>query len=209
MRPTDRGSLEKVEVMEKGFLGDREKAMEADYFRKENERLLEKLRQGAKLDDIAKELAEMLQLDNQELLGRVRALGITLETAPALFLSPLVQVAWAEGSVGNREREAVLRIARQRDVAEDSPAYAQLVEWLKVRPSDALFDVGLEVIKYGLAVLPPREMEERIVRLIDACHEVAAASGTELARLLGLGDGVSRVEAHMLDEFNARLRIRR
>ena len=195
--------------MEKGFLGDREKAMEADYFRKENERLLEKLRQGAKLDDIAKELAEKLQLDNQELLGRVRALGITLETAPALFLSPLVQVAWAEGSVGNREREAVLRIARQRDVAEDSPAYAQLVEWLKVRPSDALFDVGLEVIKYGLAVLPPKEREERIVRLIDACHEVAAASGTELARLLGLGDGVSRVEAHMLDEFNARLRIRR
>jgi hypothetical protein len=45
--------------------------------------------------------------------------------------------------------------------------------------------------------------------LIDACHEVAAASGTELARLLGLGDGVSRVEAHMLDDFNARLRARR
>ena len=195
--------------MEKGFLGDREKAMEADYFRKENERLIEKLRQGAKLDDIAKALADKLQVDNQELLARVRALGITLENAPALFLTPLVQVAWAEGSVGNREREAVLRIARHRDVEEDSPAYAQLVEWLKVRPSDALFDVGLEVIKYGLAVLPPKEMEERIERLIDACHEVAAASGTELARLLGLGDGVSRVEAHMLDEFNARLRRRR
>lgn len=195
--------------MEKGFLGDREKAMEADYFRKENEKLLEKLRQGAKLDDIAKALADKLQVDNQELLARVRALGITLENAPALFLTPLVQVAWAEGSVGNREREAVLRIARQRDVEEGSPAYAQLVEWLQVRPSDALFDVGLEVIKYGLAVLPPKEMEERIERLIDACHEVAAASGTELARLLGLGDGVSRVEAHMLDEFNARLRRRR
>ena len=195
--------------MEKGFLGDREKAMEADYFRKENEKLLEKLRQGAKLDDIAKALADKLQVDNQELLGRVRDLGVTLETAPALFLTPLVQVAWAEGSVGNREREAVLRLARERDVQEDSPAYAQLVEWLKVRPSDALFDAGLEVIKYGFAVLPPKEMEERIIRLIDACHDVAAASGTELARLLGLGDGVSRVEAHMLDEFNARLRARR
>ena len=74
--------------------------------------------------------------------------------------------------------------------------------------SDALFDVGLELIKYGFAVLPPNEREERITRLIDACHEVAAASGTELARLLGLGDGVSRVEAHMLDEFNVRLRRR-
>jgi hypothetical protein len=194
--------------MEKGFLGDREKAMEADYFRKENEKLLEKLRQGAKLDDIAKALADKLRVDNQELLGRVRALGVTPEAAPALFLTPLVQVAWAEGSVGNPEREAVLRIARQRDVAEDSPAYAQLVEWLKVRPSDTLFDVGLELIKYGFAVLPPNEREERIGRLIDSCHEVAAASGTELARLLGLGDGVSRVEAHMLDEFNVRLRRR-
>jgi hypothetical protein len=195
--------------MEKGFLGDREKAMEADYFRKENERLLEKLRQGAKLDDIAKALADKLKVDNQELLGRVRALGVTPAAAPALFLTPLVQVAWAEGSVGNPEREAVLRLARQRDVEEDSPAYAQLVEWLKVRPSDELFDAGLELIKYGFAVLPPKEMEERIVRLLDACHEVAAASGTELARLLGLGDGVSGVEAHMLDEFNARLRARR
>lgn len=189
-------------------MGDREKAMEADYFRKENERLLEKLRQGAKLDDIAKALADKLRVDNQELLGRVRALGVTPEAAPALFLTPLVQVAWAEGSVGNSERDAVLRLARQRDVQEDSPAYAQLVEWLKVRPPDALFDVGLELIKYGFAVLPPNEREERIVRLIDACHEVAAASGTELARLLGLGDGVSRVEAHMLDEFNIRLRRR-
>jgi len=196
-------------LMEKGFLGDREKAMEADYFRKENERLLEKLRQGAKLDDIAKALGEKLQVDNQELLARIRGLDLTREAAPALFLTPLVQVAWAEGSVGNREREAVLRLARERDVEEGSPTYLQLVEWLKVRPSDAVFDVGLEVIKYGLAVLPPREMEERIVRLIDACHEVAAASGTELARLLGLGDGVSRVEAHMLDEFNVRLRARR
>ena len=195
--------------MEKGFLGDREKAMEADYFRKENERLLEKLRQGAKLDDIAKALADKLKVDNQELLGRVRALGVTPAAAPALFLTPLVQVAWAEGSVGNPEREAVLRLARQRDVEEDSPAYAQLVEWLKVRPSDELFDAGLELIKYGFAVLPPKEMEERIVRLLDACHEVAAASGTELARLLGLGDGVSGVEAHMLDDFNARLRARR
>src|SRR4026207_627327 len=95
--------------MEKGFLGDREKAMEADYFRKENERLLEKLRQGAKLDDIAKALADKLKVDNQELLGRVRALGVTPAAAPALFLTPLVQVAWAEGLVGNPEREAVPR----------------------------------------------------------------------------------------------------
>ena len=192
--------------MEKGFLGEREKALEADYFRKADARLLEKLRQGAKLDEIAELLAKKLQIDNQELLGRLRDLGVTLETAPALFLAPLIQVAWAEGTVGHKEREAVLRLARGREIEADSPAYGQLVEWLRDRPSDALLDAGLDVLRYSFAILPPNEGEARIKKILDACREVAAASGTEFARLLGLGDGVSSSEAELLDRIHARLR---
>jgi len=64
------------------------------------------------------------------------------------------------------------------------------------------------VIKSSYAVLPRKEREERIERLVDACRTVAEASGTELAHLLGLGTGVSKVEASMLDAINTRLRIR-
>ena len=133
--------------MDKGIFTDREKAMEANYFRQQDAKLLERLRKDSSLDEIALALAEKLQIDNPDLLARVRALGVTADTAPAFFAAPLVQVAWAEGSVSKREQEAVLHLARERGIEEGSPAYAQLGEWLAARPADALFDTAVEVIK--------------------------------------------------------------
>ena len=57
-------------------------------------------------------------------------------------------------------------------------------------------------------MLPPKEREQRIEAVVEACREVAAASGTELAHLLGLGSGISKIEASMLDTLNNRLRSR-
>ena len=192
--------------MDKGIFQDREKAMEAKYFRDQDARLVEKLRQHAKLDEIASALADKLQVDNPDLLLRAKGLGITAEAAPAFLLAPLVQVAWAEGSVTKAEHDAVLRLAHDRGVEVGSPAEAQLIEWLKSRPSDEVFDTSVEVIKYGFAVLPPREKEERIKRVTDACREVAAASGGGLQQLLGLRNSVSSTEASMLDEITRTLR---
>jgi hypothetical protein len=195
--------------MTKGIMGDREKAFEESYFRKEDAKLLEQLRKGAALDDIATALAAMLQVDNPELIVRAKEAGITAETASAFFLAPLVEVAWAEGSVGKKERDTVLRLARERGIAAESPAYAQLVSWLEKRPPDSFFDVALDVIKAGFAILPHSEREDRIKRIVDACHEVAAASGSEVARLLGLGDGVSGSEVSTLNTISERLRSHR
>jgi len=192
---------------DKGLFGDREKAMEANYFRQQDERLLERLRQNAKLEEIAGALAEKLQIDNPQLLERVKALGITVDTAPALFLAPLVQVAWSDGSVSRKEHETVLRLAQQREIETGSPAFAQLEEWLRQRPSDKLFDTAVEVLKYGFAVLSPKEREERIKRIVDACHDVAAASGNGLATLLALGNTVESSEEATLDAITARLRM--
>lgn len=193
--------------MQERIFGDREKAMENSYFRDQDAKLVERLRQEANLDDIARALADKLQLDNPDLLSRARALGVTAETAPAFFMAPMVQVAWAEGKVAKSEREAVLRIARDRGMDESSPAYAQLIEWLETRPSDQFFDTAVEVLRYGFAVLPPLEREERISRIVTACHQVAEASGSEIARLIGLGDGVSRTEEETLEAINNRLRV--
>ena len=96
--------------MTKGILSDREKALEESYFRQRDAKLLEQLRQGAALDDIAVALAEKLQVDKPELLARAREVGITPETAAAFLVAPLVQVAWAEGSVTKQERQTVLRL---------------------------------------------------------------------------------------------------
>lgn len=199
--------------MQDRIFGDREKAMEETYFRQEDARLLKKLQEKAQLDDIALALGEKLQVDNPDLLMRVREAGVSLDTAPALFLAPLVQVAWAGGGVSKAEHHAVLRLARGRGVDPASPAYAQIEEWLKHRPDDSLFETAVEVIKYGFSVLPPDEREKRITSVVDACHEVAEASGSTLGLVLGFKNvmGLSSVdesEADMLDLIASTLRKR-
>ena len=194
--------------MQDRIFGDREKAMEEAYFRQEDAKLLGKLRENASLQDIAQALGEKLQIQSPDLLQHVRDLGITVETAPAFFLAPLVQVAWADDSVNREEHDTVLRLARERDVKHDSPAYEKLSEWLKVRPSDDLFDTAVEVLKAGFAVLPPDERAERLNRIVEACNEVAMATGGGLAQLLRLGNSVSSRETSMLDRITKTLRKR-
>lgn len=192
--------------MDNELFKDRERANEAAYFRQQDAKLLDSLRARAPLDEIARAIGEKLQVDNPELLERVRQLGLNPEATPALFVAPLVQVAWAEGNISRDEQDAVLRLALSRGIEADSPPYNQILEWLAVRPSDATFDTAVETLKYGFAVLPEAERDDRIKRLVEACHEVAAASGGGLAALLGLGSSVSDVEASMLDSITSMLR---
>jgi len=193
--------------MDKEIFKGRGRSLEEEYVRRQEAKLLEKLRERGKLEEIAAALAAMLQVDNPELLHRIIALGVTLETGAAFVMAPLVQVAWAEGAVTDRERETVLRLGGERGIEKESPAHAQLLEWLRVRPSDELFDTAVEAIKAGLSVLTPEERADRVKRIVEACRQVAGASGG-LSRLLGLGTGVSGEEESILDTIAATLRAR-
>jgi tellurite resistance protein len=184
----------------------RERAFEAVYFSKQDAKLLAKMRERAALREVAQALAEKLRVDDAELLKRVSDLGLNRETGPAILLAPLVQVAWAEGEVTEREREVVFEIAASRGVVAGSAAHAQLDTWLRQRPADALFETAFEVMKVAASVLPAEEREERIRGIVDACRRVAEASGGGLAKLLGMGSAVSGDEASVLEAITAQLR---
>lgn len=66
--------------MTKDIFRDRERGEEAAYFRKEDARLIEKLRQKAQFSEIAHALAEKLHADEPALLERIKKLGVTLNT---------------------------------------------------------------------------------------------------------------------------------
>jgi hypothetical protein len=193
--------------MSKDIFKERGQSFEDEYFRKHDAKLVEKLRERARLEEVAEAVAVKLQVDNPELLGRIMALGVTLDTASAFLLAPLVQVAWAGGAVTDREREAVLRVAAARGVEKGSPAYARLGQWLRERPEDTLFDTAIETIKTGLSVLTPAEQADRTRRAVEACRQVAEASGG-LGTVLGLRSGVSDEEEALLDAIASTLRAR-
>jgi hypothetical protein len=190
----------------KDLLKDRERGEEADYFRREDAKLLEKIRERARASEIAAALASKLRVDDAELLRRVAHLGLDKETGAAILFVPLVQVAWAGGRVTEAERKVVLDVAASRGVTPGTPASDKLVEWLQRRPSDELFETALEVMRVGYSVLPPKERDERIRDLVAACHRVAEASGSLLGRLLGMSDNVCGDEDAVLDAIATKLR---
>jgi hypothetical protein len=190
---------------EKDIFMDRERALEDDYFRKQDAKLIEQLRERGRLEAIASALDDALKVGDAAVLSRAVELGITRDTGPAFLMAPLVQVAWAEGTVTDRERGVILRQARERGIAEDSPSDTQLRDWLTARPSDALFDAAVDAIKAAYHHLPAAEREEKFKDLIASANEVAGASGG-LTRMLGLSSGVSGEEESLLDAIAAKLR---
>jgi hypothetical protein len=184
---------------------ERQRGLETEYFHKQDQQLLEKLRKRGHLDEIARALAEKLQVDDPELLRRVVDLGVTPGTGPAVLLAPLVQVAWAEGSVSAAERRTILAIAAAGGIQADSPAHALLTKWLDKKPPEELFDTALTVIRTGLSVLPPAEREERLGQIIEGCTRVARATGG-LGWLLGAQSNVSSNEARLLGAITSKLR---
>ncbi len=190
----------------KDLLKERGRGEETDHFRKLDQQLVEKMRERARLADVAKALGDKLRVDNAELLSRVAALGLDADTGAAILLAPLVQVAWSDGSASQAEKAKVLELAESRGMDPGTPAHAKLASWLERRPSDELFDLATECMRIGLQVLPAAERDERIKAIVAGCRQVAEASGGSLGKLLGLSDGVSGDEERVLDAIGQKLR---
>ena len=193
--------------MPKDIFRERARGEEDAYFRRQDAKLIAKLRQKAQFGEIAHALAEKLQVDEPTLLERIQKLGVTLDTGSAFILAPLVEVAWVDGEVSHAERDVILHIAEQRGVTPGSPDHAQLLDWLAHRPSDELFRTALEAIRIGLSVLPPNESEKRIATMIKACEDVAKAAGG-IAELLWL-DGVSHAESIVIAAIRRHLQSKK
>src|SRR5688500_16071786 len=165
---------------------DRERAEEAAYFGRQDALLIEKIRSRAKLGEIAHAMGDKLRVDDPALLDRIVKLGVTRDTAAAFLLAPLVEIAWADGHVSEAERDAIVDLATARGVAPESTDMAQLRQWLTAQPPPLqVFECALDTIRLGLSTLPPDEAQQRVTAMINACKEVARASGG-LDRLLAL-----------------------
>jgi hypothetical protein len=132
--------------MPKDFLEDRKKALEDSFFAKENEKLLEQLRAKQRKKAARDGLAEVSGVSDPAVLDQLADLDIEPVTWTAISLIPLVEVAWADGQMDEKERRAVLAAAEANGVFVDSPSYALLQGWLERRPDGRLFQTWGEYI---------------------------------------------------------------
>src|SRR3982074_829539 len=90
------------------ILGDRGKSLEDEFFRKENERAIERLRELKQRTTSRETPAKAIGITNKKTIDGLIGLGIRPEIVSALAIVPLVEVAWADGSLDAKERQAVL-----------------------------------------------------------------------------------------------------
>lgn len=172
------------------------------YFHQVNVELIEKMRKRAECDLQRRCMAEASQIDDPALLQTLSEIGYTPTTVPLLCMAPLLQVAWASGSVSYAERGRILAIASQHGLKENTPIFERLVAWLDRSPGEKFFEGSLHVIESVLAKLPEEERQSRQHTLMQDCTDVASAPGWHFAR-------IGRAEKNILHHLLKRLEMHR
>jgi 2-hydroxy-3-keto-5-methylthiopentenyl-1-phosphate phosphatase len=133
--------------MSKWIFEDREKALEEAFFKRKEDQLLDQLRQKDSEKQIREKLFEVVGAKNEELVDHLVHIGIRPETWAAMALIPLIQIAWADGSIEEKEREAILDAAHKNGVEKGNPAHSLLEEWLKEAPEEEFFQTWVDYMK--------------------------------------------------------------
>ena len=177
------------------ILADREKALEELFFEKQNRKLVEKLKAEKEQTEAMHALAELTGLDDETLLEKLVGLGLRTETWAALTLVPLVEVAWANGNVDDKERKAVIAGAEANGIAAGSASASLLASWLEQRPDAGYLDAWDSTMKALCAHLDEGDRRRMQDEILERARRVAKSAGG----FLGLGGKVSGEEQRVLD----------
>jgi hypothetical protein len=179
------------------FLGERKKALENEFFAKENAKLLEKLRAEKEKLAAKEALAEASNLRDEQLLDRMVELDIGADTWTAVSLIPLVEVAWADGTLAAKERKAILEAAADTGVLPGKASYGLLESWLASRPGPEMLQLWGEYVVAIAERLDPEGKAILKAEILGRARAVAEAAGG----LLGFGNRISPAEQAVLDRL--------
>ncbi len=177
-----------------GFLTERGRVLEEEFFYKENQRLLEQLRQMKRMEESKEALAEASGITDDAILQSLLDLHIDVQTLAALALVPLIEVAWADDYLDEKEKQAILAAAHDSGFEKGQVAYEVLENWLTQKPKPKLLETWVEYIKELRGPLSEEEHKSLKASLLGRARSVAEASGG----YLGLGFKVSKTETAVL-----------
>lgn len=183
-------------MSESDSLSARGHSMEEEFFRREDAKLLEKLRALKDADTTRDVLAKATGITNPAVLDKLMQLKIGGETAAALSVLPFVEVAWADGTIDTKEREALIAHARTKGFSPGSKENALLEAWLDKRPAPHFFEAWTQLVRGLCEKLNAKETAQLRNTLVERARSVANASGG----ILGMGK-VSAAEAAMLKKL--------
>lgn len=188
-------------MADKDAFAERERVLEDEYFRRKEKELIEKMRVRAAAEEQRRRIGEQAGTADEEVLRDLQDLGYTPETVMLLYLVPIIQTAWAEGGVTQKERDLIVKAARSRGIDAGTPCDQQLTIWLSQRPSDAFFEKTLRAIGAILQAQPADARDASQKNLLSLATAIASASGG----IVGFG-AVSAEERQILAHISEELK---
>jgi hypothetical protein len=183
--------------MSEDSLGDRRKALEEEFFAKQNQRLLKQFQETVAAKAKTEALAAASGITDAAVLAQLADINLSSETVAALSLIPLIEVAWADGRIEAKERSALLAAAEQEGIAKDSASYQWLEEWSKERPSPQVLAAWKAYVAALSRTLDAQAKQALKQNLLGRARAVAEASGG----FLGLGKRISSAEQAVLTDL--------
>lgn len=170
--------------------------LESEYFHKKDADLVGKLKTvfDRKLD--REELRKATGIKSDEVLDRLIAVNAKGELLLAFRLYPLVEIAWADGSVDKREAKAVVEAAKKLGVPPNSAALATIEDWIARGPTEDGRAAWYMFARELQNTLTPAELKAFRDELLAGAKAVASASGG----ILGVAFEISSKEQQVLDK---------
>lgn len=172
-------------------LTKRAKGLEDVFFARKNQELLSALKEKQDKEAQKKFFADNFAYLNDSYIDSLLSAGVRSETFAALTLIPLVQVAWADNNIDEKEKLAIVSAAEDSGLKSD--ALKLLSSWLQDKPEDSLFTAWKDYVSQLKThlnedqILPIRE------DVLAKAEGVAAAAGG----FLGVGS-ISGEEKNIL-----------
>lgn len=177
---------------------ERGKALEEAFFARKNKELLAAVKAELDINSKRDELKNATGISDDGVLDELVRAGLASESIAAVSLAPLVLVAWADGNVSDKERQAVLSGAEQAGVKPESAAGQVIRGWLEEQPGENLMEIWRDYTQAICETLPAGEKVKLGEQLCARCRKVAEAAGG----FLGMGS-ISVEEHAVLDALKS------
>jgi uncharacterized tellurite resistance protein B-like protein len=168
--------------------------LEDAFFLKEDQKLIEKYKKLKELEATKKKLSELSGIKDDAKLQRMIDLNIRPETLLSLVMVPLVEVAWADGEVDEKERRAILSAAEKKGINKGGVEHDVLERWLAHKPDPKLLETWIDYTRELCRSLQQANRVNLKDDLLGRARGIAEAAGG----FLGMGNKISEAEEAML-----------
>ncbi len=180
-------------------LNQQAKALENQFFHQLDQKLLAEVKANLEKQPKREALSQLTNIKSVEVLDKLLDLGIDATTFAAITFVPLAAVAWADGAIDARERNAVLKAAEQHGIQPTGPGFHLLERWLEQPPGPELLHTWERYIQELRNVMDPALVLALNKEVLDQAEAIAKSSGG----ILGMGQKISAAEQRKLDELAA------